>query len=123
MGCVRGLGSLLTLVVHSAKWAIRWPNELCFSIDDPPRKGGETGSDTEYLGSLYARLDECVANAARSLGRYDVVTYANSSFLQMFLWEHFGALEYATVPRKARGLTSSRGAKSRYRGRPLRWQA
>lgn len=40
-----------------------------------------------YLGSLYACLDECVAKVARSLGRYDVVTYMRSSFLQMFLWE------------------------------------
>lgn len=31
-------------------------------------------------GSWYARLDECVANLARSLGLYDVVTYMDPSF-------------------------------------------
>lgn len=28
----------------------------------------------------------------RSLGRYDVVLHVDSGFLQMFLWERFGAL-------------------------------
>lgn len=38
-----------------------------------------------YLRSLYARLEECVANVIEPLGHYDVVTHVNSSFLQMFL--------------------------------------
>lgn len=37
-----------------------------------------------YLGSLYAQLDECVANVTRSLGLYDVVSNLYSVFLQMF---------------------------------------
>lgn len=45
-----------------------------------------------------------MANVAWSLGRYDMVMYMDTVFLQMLLWEHFGALapmpmEYsATVP-------------------------
>lgn len=45
-----------------------------------------------YLGSLYERLDECVNNIVCSVGRYDVVTHADTIFLQMFLWERFGIL-------------------------------
>lgn len=46
---------------------------------------------TLYLGSLYARLDKCLHNIFRSVSRYDVVLYSDASFLQMFLWERFGA--------------------------------
>lgn len=42
-----------------------------------------------YLGALYARLDEAVRNVARSMGRYDMVSYVNANFLQLFLWERF----------------------------------
>lgn len=44
-----------------------------------------------YLGLLYARLDTCV-NIVLSVGRYVVVTHANTSFLQIFHWDSFGAL-------------------------------
>lgn len=40
-----------------------------------------------YLGPLYARMDECAGNITREVGRYDVVTHAHSSFLQVFIWE------------------------------------
>lgn len=33
------------------------------------------------LGSLYARLDECIGNITRTMGRYHVVTHAESIFL------------------------------------------
>lgn len=39
-----------------------------------------------FLGYLYAWLDECVWNIACSLGRYNIVTHAGTSFLQMFYW-------------------------------------
>lgn len=35
-------------------------------------KGKKVALAPIYLGSLYARLDECVANETQSLGRYDV---------------------------------------------------
>lgn len=42
-----------------------------------------------YLGTLYARLDECVRNITQSKDRYDVVSYVDANFLQLFLWERF----------------------------------
>lgn len=41
---------------------------------------------------MSSNLDECVGNTVRLVGRYDVVTLANTSFLQVFLWEWFGVL-------------------------------
>lgn len=40
-----------------------------------------------FLGSLFFRLDECVQNLLKSMGRYTVVSYA--TFFQLFLWERF----------------------------------
>lgn len=54
-----------------------------------------------YLGSLYDRLNQCVYNIFPSVGRYDVITYANTAFLQMFLWERFRALSPTPVEFKA----------------------
>lgn len=45
-----------------------------------------------YLGSLYVGLDECSRWVIKSVNRYDVVSYVNASFLQMFLLERFRAL-------------------------------
>lgn len=42
-----------------------------------------------FLGSLFHRLDECVQSLVRSMGRYTVASYAQTAFLQLFLWEHF----------------------------------
>lgn len=38
-----------------------------------------------HLGALYARLDECIRNVVRPVGRYDMVTYVDRNFLQLFL--------------------------------------
>lgn len=45
-----------------------------------------------YLGALYACVDECSKIVVWSVGRYDVVSYSDANFLQLFLWERFGAL-------------------------------
>lgn len=45
-----------------------------------------------YTWDLYAHLDKCTANVTWSLGRYNVVMSVDSCFLQMFLYECFGAL-------------------------------
>lgn len=42
--------------------------------------------------TLYGRLDRYVSNIRRSQGRYDVLTYVDTSFLQMFLYGRLGAL-------------------------------
>lgn len=55
-------------------------------------KGEKLALAPIFLGSLFYRLDECVQSLSRSMGRYTVVSYANSAFLQMFLWEMFSNL-------------------------------
>lgn len=45
-----------------------------------------------FLGTMYARLDEAARNTTRSMGRYDVVSYVDANFLQLFLWERFEGL-------------------------------
>lgn len=74
----------------------RW-HQFCLSYNYPPRKRREIGS----LGSLYARLHKCVDNVLRYVGKYDVVTHADTCFTN-FLWERFGAIapkyfEYSVV--------------------------
>lgn len=53
-----------------------------------------------YLWLLYSRLDDCVSNIVRVFGRYNKVTHADTSFLQMFLLEHFQGpgLELVELP-------------------------
>lgn len=45
-----------------------------------------------FLGAMYVRLDEAARNVTRSMGRYDVVSYVDANFLQLFLWERFEGL-------------------------------
>lgn len=66
-----------------------------------------------YLGSLYVRLDKCVADPTRSLGRYDIVAHVDFVFLQMFMWECFGLIapvlvEYATIPKGTRVVSPTK---------------
>lgn len=56
-------------------------NNYFFPLTVLLEKGGKVGLAPIYLGSLYARFDECVANVARSLGRYDVVSFMDSVYL------------------------------------------
>lgn len=44
-----------------------------------------------FLDSLFHRLVECVENMVKSMGLI-VVSYANTSFLQLFMWERFKTL-------------------------------
>lgn len=48
-------------------------------------QGEEAALTPLYLGSLYDGLDESVYSIFRLVDDYDVVTYANTVFLQMFL--------------------------------------
>lgn len=50
-----------------------------------------------YMGSLYARLDECVANITHSLGHYNIMSHVVSVFLQIFLWERIEAFAPTSV--------------------------
>lgn len=58
-----------------------------------------------YLGSLYTRFNECVANTLYSMGCYDMVTHANTSSLQIFLWGQF----YALAPKPIAYLATRQG--------------
>lgn len=49
-----------------------------------------------HIGSLYGRLDKYANNILRLIRLYDVITYANTSFLYMFLREG----KKAATPRK-----------------------
>lgn len=75
-GGARGLAFLLTIMICAFLL-------ICHSTC----KGERLALMAIYLGSLFTRFDECVANTVYSMGRYDMVTHASTSFLQMFLWE------------------------------------
>lgn len=90
-------------------------------------KGERLGLAPIYLRSLKARHDECSLNICKSVGRYDVVTYADASFLQMFLWERFSALSFkpdefkAFKPKKVLIDGEENVKTSHYKHRGLRW--
>lgn len=118
--------SLLDVPVRLLKWVGGWFEQLCFLIGDPPRKGKKVALPPIYLGSSYARLDECFANMMGSLGRHDVVSYVDSAFQQLFLWERFETLapthiEYSAMISTLQALSSPMGAKNIYRARFMRW--
>lgn len=52
---------------------------------------------SNYLVSLFTRLDEWVTDDVRSLCLYNLVTHTNASFLKMFLWEHFTDLDPKSI--------------------------
>ncbi|GMP92533.1 hypothetical protein CsSME_00042713 [Camellia sinensis var. sinensis] len=45
-----------------------------------------------FLETLYRQLDMYQVGAKKSKGRYDVISYVSTSFLQMFLYEQFPGL-------------------------------
>lgn len=80
-----------------------------------------------FLGSFYARLDECSKSVARSVGRYNVVTYVDANFLQLFLWDRGGALSPILVQFKPAKLEKiivdvvEKEKTSHLKPRGLRW--
>lgn len=64
-------------------------------------QGKKLALEPWFLGSLFARLDECCQNVVRSMGRYDAVSYIEANFLQLFLWERFEGLAPEARPFKA----------------------
>lgn len=78
---------IFVVMVHAFECARGWLEHLCVSLDILFTKGEKLALALIYLGPLFLRLDGCVANTEHSVGRCDVVTHANMSFLQMFLWE------------------------------------
>ncbi|CAL8169050.1 unnamed protein product [Prunus armeniaca] len=61
-----------------------------------------------FLGHLYRLLDHIQFLEKGAAGTMAVETFANSSFLQIFLWEHFKGIEVSPLPYpKARSLVAS----------------
>lgn len=83
---------ILAFMVCPSKWPRRWPKSIRFSSGDLSGKGEKLALVPFYLGSLFFRSDECVKNIVRSVGRYHVVSHADTAFIQVFLWELFGTL-------------------------------
>lgn len=54
-----------------------------------------------YLSSFYGRLNKCSQIIYKSFGWYNIVTYADAPFLQMFLWERFRTLSPKLVEFKS----------------------
>lgn len=59
-----------------------------------------------FLGSLFYHLDECIQNQLKSMGRYTVFFYANSAFLQLYLWERFKGLATQLVQFEAMNMVT-----------------
>lgn len=64
-------------------------NAFVFPLAIHLARGEKVALAPIFLGSLFYRLDECVQSLVRSMGRYTVASYAQTAFLQMFLWERF----------------------------------
>ncbi|CAL9022295.1 unnamed protein product [Prunus brigantina] len=61
-----------------------------------------------FLGHLYRLLDQIQFLEKGPAGTMVVETFANSSFLQIFLWEHFKGIEVSPLPHsKAESLVAS----------------
>lgn len=79
-----------------------------FSLAVKLAKGEQLAPALIFLGSLFFRLDECAQSRLKSMGRYTVVFYANSAFLQLFLWERFKSLAPQPVQFEAVNMVTSR---------------
>ncbi|KAF2383810.1 hypothetical protein BSN84_16915, partial [Acinetobacter baylyi] len=61
-----------------------------------------------FLGHLYRLLDQIQFLEKGTVGTMAVETFANSSFLQIFLWERFKGIEVSPLPySKAESLVAS----------------
>lgn len=70
----------------------RWVHIYIFPLATLLAIGKGCPSPSLSLGSLYDRLEEYAHNIFPSFGRYNVVIYIDTEFLQMFLWERFVVL-------------------------------
>lgn len=75
----------------SSRVALKMASILLFSDSYSPREGEKLTLVPIYLRSLYARLEEWY-NLPRPVGRCDLIAYAVTWFLQIFLWERFVAI-------------------------------
>lgn len=64
-------------------------NAYVFPIAIRLARGEKVALTPIFLGSLFYRLYECVHNLISSMGCHTMALYAQTAFLQMFLWERF----------------------------------
>lgn len=77
------------------------------------------------LGSLYDQLDEYVHNIVCSVSRYNVITYVDTTFLQMLLWEKFGflspkSIEFETIKLEKVVVNGEEEKTTKYKPKDLR---
>lgn len=86
---VRGGGvvGVLIVMVCSPGWYRGCIKCLCFLSDHSARQGREVGSGSIVPRFSLCTLEELIENMIRSMGWYDMVTYVDSRFLYMFIWE------------------------------------
>lgn len=65
---------------------------LCFHCD-ASQKRRKVGTGATLFGILIFLLGRVCRKWVHSVERLDVVTRVDTSFLQMFLWERFGAIK------------------------------
>lgn len=105
MGQILRGGQLKEQTYHLDAFLAYWPNyfvfpnpsedgthAFVFPMEVSHAQGKRLALASWYLGSLYAHLEECLRNITRSFGRYDVVSFVDTNFLQLFLWERFRVL-------------------------------
>lgn len=71
-------------------------NAFVFPLTISLARGEKVALAPIFLDSLFYRLDECIESLVRPMGRYTVASYAQTAFLQMFLWERFKS--YSSQP-------------------------
>lgn len=72
-----------------ADWTRQRTKPLCPPLSHPSHKRVQLALAPLYLGSFYARLDECIGNIVPVVGHCDEVTRADSSFLLSIPLERF----------------------------------
>ena len=78
------------MVVVCSGWvAAGWCERQVFRLATLLAHGRRMALDPLFIGALFRRLDLIYDCQLRSQGRYDVVTYLDNSFLQMFVVELF----------------------------------
>lgn len=81
---------VLAVPVHPSKRTGGRYQRLCFTLAIHLAEEKKLPLGPTYIGSLYARLDGCLDNITRSMGRYDGVTYDQ---LPLDLpWERFNSI-------------------------------
>lgn len=68
------------VVMRSPVWTEDGCNQYIFPLAIKIAKSVKSALVPLYLGTLYARPDECIQNIPRSVGRYDVVPMRTLAF-------------------------------------------